>query len=97
MFSAVVHGDTTGAETVRRILSDWASDLEMIPVGGKGEVDGYIGYYEPYATSHAALDKDIAFQDEVRNAARTLVAAVQGAKEGRVVTPDRELKAPRPK
>jgi len=29
------------------------------------------GFAEPYATSHQALDRDEAFQEEVRNGART--------------------------
>ena len=35
------------------------------------ELDRYIGYYEPYATSHEELDADKCVQEEVRNAART--------------------------
>src|SRR5438477_353522 len=31
LFSAVVHGDTAGAETLRRILVDWAADMHLIP------------------------------------------------------------------
>jgi spore maturation protein CgeB len=31
--------------------------------------DRYIGYYEPYATSHDALDRDQDVQEEVRNVA----------------------------
>jgi multimeric flavodoxin WrbA len=75
IFSVVVHGDTVGAETLRRSLSDWASDLHMVSAGAKGELDGYIGYFEPYATSHEALDDDTAFQKEVTNATSTLLEA----------------------
>jgi len=32
LFAAVVHGDTIGAETVRRALIDWASDMHLIAV-----------------------------------------------------------------
>ena len=32
---------------------------------------------QPYATSHDDLDRDTAFQEEVRNAARALVQAVK--------------------
>jgi multimeric flavodoxin WrbA len=62
LFAVVVHGDVIGAETVRRSLVDWATDLHMIPAGAAAEVDGYIGYYEPYATSHRALDRDTPFR-----------------------------------
>src|SRR5438034_2284664 len=68
-FGVVVHGDSVGAETLRRSLVDWLTDMSLISAGGKAEIDGYIGYMEPYATSHQALDEDEAFQAEVRNVA----------------------------
>jgi AraC-like DNA-binding protein len=69
----VVHGDTVGAETLRRSLSDRLTDMTLVPDSRTAEVDGYIGYLEPYATSHQALDKDRDFQEQTRNAARALV------------------------
>ena len=57
-FSVVVHGDAAGVENLRRILSDWLTDLELIQAGPDAVMDRYIGYYEPYATSHDDLDKD---------------------------------------
>ena len=69
----------------------------MIPAGAAAELDRYVGYYEPYATSHEALDRDQAFQEEVRNAARTLMDAVTAKREGRLVTAGMKLKDPRPK
>ena len=69
VFSVVVHGDTVGAETLRRSLTDWLTDMKLIPAVPQGGIDRYIGYYEPYATSHDALDKDTAVQEEVRDAA----------------------------
>jgi hypothetical protein len=59
-------------------------------------IDRYVGYYEPYATSHDALDDDTALQDEVRNAARALVQQVRLMRAGRV-EPDAGLADPRPK
>jgi multimeric flavodoxin WrbA len=97
LFSVVAHGDTVGAEALRRNLADWASDMHLINAGANAELDGYIGYYEPYATSHEALDKDTAFQDEVRNAAFTLMEAVQAKREGRLIEAGTRLKEPRPK
>jgi multimeric flavodoxin WrbA len=97
LFAAVVHGDSAGTETLRRILFDWASDMNLIAAGSNAEVDRYIGYYEPYATSHAALDGDHAFQDEVRNAARTLVEAVTAKRAGRLIAAGATLEDPRPK
>jgi len=59
--------------------------------------DRFIGYYEPYATSHDALDADTAIQDEVRNSARALVEAVRLARAGQFPRADRNLHEPRPK
>ena len=64
LFAAVVHGDTVGAETLRRVLMDWAAAMHLIPAGPRAAVDGYIGYFEPYATSHEALDRGHDFQAE---------------------------------
>ena len=97
LFAAVVHGDSAGAEGFRRTLVDWASDMHLIPAGRAAEVDAYIGYYEPYATSHEALDRDTAIQEEVRNAARALAEAVQAQRAGKLVEPGKGLKEPRPK
>jgi multimeric flavodoxin WrbA len=97
LFSVVVHGDVEGAEGVRRSLSDWLSSMNLVPAGPLAEVDRYIGYWEPYATSHAALDKDQAMQEEVRNAARTLLEAVMAQRAGRQVAAGATLREPRQK
>lgn len=96
LFSIVVHGDSAGAETLRRILADWARDIRLISAGGAAEKDAYVGYYEPYATSHAALDKDTAFQTEVRNAALALADAIHAQRAGSFVMPPARPE-PRPK
>jgi len=97
LFSVVVHGDTVGAESLRQNLVDWALDMHLISAGANGEVDAQVGYYEPYATSHEALDRDDAFQQEVRNAALTLMEAVTAKREGRLVAAGTRLTDPRPK
>src|SRR4030081_1426893 len=86
-FGIVVHGDSVGAETLRRSLVDWLTDMSLIPAGGMSESDGYIGYMEPYATSHQALDEDAAFQQEVLNVARALGNAVTLARAGKFENP----------
>jgi hypothetical protein len=96
VFSVVVHGDAAGAETLRRSLVDWLSDIGMVPAGHAATIDRYVGYYGPYAASHEALDTDFAFQEEVRNAARALGKAVRMMREGRR-EPDADLSSPRPK
>jgi multimeric flavodoxin WrbA len=97
LFSVVVHGDAAGAETLRRSLSDWLADMHLVPAAPAALLDRYVGYYEPYATSHEALDRDEAFQLEVRNAAHALVEAVTLSRAGRLPQPGANLRDPRPK
>ncbi|HTI67049.1 MAG TPA: flavodoxin family protein [Caulobacteraceae bacterium] len=97
LFSVVVHGDVEGVENVRRSISDWLCFMGLCPAGPMGELDRYIGYFEPYATSHEALDRDLAVQEEVRNAARTLLEGVQATRSGKQVSAGTRLKAPRQK
>jgi multimeric flavodoxin WrbA len=95
VFAVVVHGDVVGAETLRRSLVDWLSDMELVPAAD-ASLDRYIGYYEPYATSHDALDRDAAIQEEVRHATAALVGTVRLAREGRLARPEK-AKELRPK
>jgi multimeric flavodoxin WrbA len=96
-FGIVVHGDSVGAENLRRALADWLTDMELISAGGAAEADGYIGYMKPYATSHRDLDDDKAFQEEVLNVARALGAAVELARTGHLENPAKGLAVPNPK
>jgi len=97
VFSVVVHGDAAGVENLRRILTDWLTDIGMIPAGQSALVGSYIGYYEPYATSHDDLDQETDFQEEVRNAARSLVQAVKLLRSGELKLPDAGIRDPREK
>jgi multimeric flavodoxin WrbA len=97
VFSVVVHGDAAGVENLRRILTDWLTDIGMIPAGHKALLGSYLGYYKPYATSHADLDEDLDLQEETRNAMRTLVEAVRLLRRGELKQPDRKLRETRPK
>jgi multimeric flavodoxin WrbA len=85
VFSVVVHGDVEVAENVRRSLADWLRFMKLKPAGPTAELDRYIGYWKPYATSHDELDKDEDIQEEVRNAARTLLRAVQEQRSGKLI------------
>jgi multimeric flavodoxin WrbA len=96
-FSVVVHGDAAGVETLRRILCDWLTDMGLVQAGSSGGLGRYVGYYQPYATSHDDLDRDAAFQAETRAAARSLVEEVRLIRAGRYRAPDAELETPRPK
>jgi multimeric flavodoxin WrbA len=96
-YGVVVHGDVAGIEGTRRALCDWLDWMGLIDAGAGARLDRYIGYYEPYATSHEALDRDQGVQEETRNAARALLRAVAELRAGRLSRPDAQLKAPRPK
>lgn len=96
-FGLVVHGDSVGAEGARRALSDWLIDMHLISAGRFGELDGYVGYMEQYATSHRDLDEDGDFQHEVQNVARALGNAVRLARSGRLDEPGAGLEDPNPK
>jgi hypothetical protein len=73
-------------------MSDWLTDMKLISAGALAELDGYIGYEEPYAVSHQALDEDGAFQQDVRNAATTLARAIKLRAEGKFQLADEGLK-----
>ncbi|MGE5523530.1 MAG: flavodoxin family protein [Rhodospirillaceae bacterium] len=96
-YGVVVHGDVAGIEAVRRALCDWLDWMGLVDAGSQARLDRYIGYYEPYATSHDALDADTAVQEEVRNVARALVEAVRQLRAGRLSRPDAGLRRSRPK
>jgi multimeric flavodoxin WrbA len=96
-FGLVVHGDVAGTEGLRRGLTDWLQWMGLVEAGPAAILDRYIGYYEPYATSHEALDRDTAVQEETRNVARSLVAAVQAIRQGAWPDPGAGLVWPRPK
>ena len=92
-----MHGDSAGTETLRRTLSDWLTDMSLISAGRTSEADGYIGYMEPYATSHQAFDEDREFQEETINVARALGNAVKLARAGKFENPAEGIAEPNPK
>ena len=96
-YGVVVHGDVAGIESLRRNLCDWLDWMGLVDAGTQARLDRYIGYYEPYATSHDELDADADMQEEVRNVARAVARAVGELRAGTLQKPDRGLKRPRPK
>ena len=96
-YGVVVHGDVAGIESVRRALCDWLDWMGLVDAGSQARLDRFIGYYEPYATSHDTLDADAALHVEVKNAAHAVVTAVQQLREGELRQPDARLSRPRPK
>lgn len=97
VYGVVVHGDVAGIEGTRRGLSDWLDWMGLVDAGSMARLDRYVGYFETYAESHEALDRDINVQEEVRNVARAVAQAVGELRAGRLSQPDRALKEPRPK
>ena len=93
----VVHGVVEGAENVRRALADWLRFMQLEPAGTPAELDRYIGYWQPYATRHEALDADRAVQAEVKNAALTLAEALHARRAGRLPRICADLAEPREK
>src|SRR5664279_87919 len=96
-YGLIVHGDVAGVEGSRRALSDWLDWMGFIDAGVQARLDRYIGYYEPYATSHEALDKDEPVQEEARNVARAVAKAVVELRAGRLQAVQPNLSRPRSK
>jgi multimeric flavodoxin WrbA len=95
LFSVIVHGDAAGVEFLKSALCNWLTDIGLIPSPTQAALGRYIGYYQPYATSHVALDMDTDLQKEVRNSAWALATAVHAARGGRLAIP--HVQDPRPK
>ncbi len=96
-YGVVVHGDVAGIEGERRSLTDWLDWMGLIDAGSQARLDRFIGYYEPYATSHETLDADRTVQAEVRNVAAAVANAVRALRAGTLSVPDKNLNPPRPK
>jgi multimeric flavodoxin WrbA len=96
-YGLIVHGDVAGVEGSRRALSDWLDWMGFIDAGAQARLDRYIGYFEPYATSHVTLDKDTKMQAETRNVARAVAKAVAELRSGRLQEAQPKLSRPRPK
>ncbi len=97
VYGVAVHGDVAGIEGTRRALCDWLDWMGLIDGGDFARLDRFIGYFEPYATSHKALDRDKVVQEEVRNVARAVVAAIGEMRKGTLSNPGKKLTDPRPK
>ena len=95
IYGLIVHGDVAGIEGSRRDLSDWLDWMGFIDAGAQARLDRYIGYFEPYATSHEALDADLAVQNEVRNVAHAVAKAVIELRAGRLQAVQPRLTRPR--
>ncbi len=94
-YGLVVHGDVAGIEGARRTLSDWLDWMGFIDAGQQARLDRFVGYYEPYFSSHDTLDKDADFQQEVRNVARAVAHTVGELRAGRLRPPVLERARPK--
>jgi multimeric flavodoxin WrbA len=97
VYGVIVHGDVAGIEGSRRALTDWLDWMGLVDAGTIACLDRYVGYYQPYAVSHAELDADGAVQEEVRNVGRAVGAAVRELRAGKLSNPAAGLQSPRPK
>jgi len=96
-FAVVAHGDAEGSENVRDILCHWLVSMGLHQAGAQAALGTYVGYYEPYATSHAALDEDRDLFVEVANAAKSLAQMVRRIRGGKFKPADAGLRDPRQK
>jgi multimeric flavodoxin WrbA len=96
-YGLVVHGDVAGTENLRRNLADWLDWMGLVDAGKQSALDRFVGYYESYAKSHVALDKDEPFQQEVRNVARAVAVAVGQLRANQLHKPDEGITPARSK
>ena len=96
-YGLMVHGDVAGIEGSRRGLSDWLDWMGLVDAGQPARLDRFIGYYKPYATSHEALDADLAVQQEARNVALAVAHAVKELRSGTLAAVQPQVRRPRPK
>ncbi len=96
-FAVVAHGDSAGPENLRRMLVDWLTDIGLVQAGPLAAIDSFIGWYEPYATSHADLDRDRPLFTQVEQAAISLSRMVKQLRSGTYHAPDAGMRSPRQK
>lgn len=97
VFSVFTHGDTTGVDEVKNALTNWLTEMMLIPSSIYGQLGRYIGYYGPYATSHDAFDSDHALIEEIRLSSEALAMNVMAERAKKLVTQIPHLHDPRPK
>ncbi len=97
VYGLIVHGDVAGIEGSRRALSDWLDWMGLIDAGSRARLDRFIGYYEPYATSHDTLDEDTSVQQEATNVGLAVAVATAAVRRGELQEEDLLPNPPRPK
>jgi multimeric flavodoxin WrbA len=96
-FAVIAHGDAEGPENVRDMLCGWLTSMGLHQAGAHAALGRYVGYYEPYATSHEALDADRDLFTEVANLASSLARMIGQIRSGKFRVPDAGLHDPRTK
>ena len=96
-YGVMVHGDAAGIEGSRRGLADWLDWMGLVDAGQPAQLDRFVGYYEPYATSHEALDLDVPVQQEARNVALAVAHAVKELRTGTLAAVQPQVRRPRAK
>jgi len=96
-FGVVCHGDSAGPENLRRSLVDWLTDLGMVQAGPLAAIDTWIGWYEPYATSHDDLDRDRSIFTQVEQAALSVSNLVTQLRANTFRPPNKGLHGPHQK
>jgi hypothetical protein len=71
--------------------------MGLLDAGVQARLDRLIGYFQPYASSHEALDQDEAMQEESRNVARAVAMAVTQLRAGGLQAAQSGSTRPRPK
>ncbi|MES2886519.1 MAG: flavodoxin family protein [Pseudomonadota bacterium] len=97
VYGLVVHGDVAGIEGSRRALSDWLDWMGLVDAGAQARLDRYIGYFEPYATSHDTLDADLVVQEETRQVAHCVARVTAALRRGELQVELDKPRPPRPK
>ena len=97
VYGVLVHGDVAGIEGSRRALTDWLDWMGLISAGDQTKLDRFIGYYEPYATSHDTLDADEPMQQEARNIGRQVALFTHALRRGELELEKQKQSRPRPK
>jgi hypothetical protein len=85
-----------GVDGNRRPLADRLDWMGPIDAGRRFRLGRDIGYWQPYATSHEAVDRDEAVQDEARQVARAVARVTREMRAGKIQPPLRQPQ-PRPK
>ena len=98
LFSVVVHGDVEGAENVRRSIVRLAAlHAAARRPGRTAELDRYIGYWKPYATSHDGARRRHGHPGRGAQRRPDPAEALHARRAGRLPTIGADLTAPREK